>query len=252
MPLDLRPKPMPVAPAPPAESPVTQILLKKEVAPMADNLVSVPADVLASLQSTAVQAQATIAAHEAEARAADARAMIARGETNAVLQRHQAEIAESKARTAKLAVATELSRALATKPLGPHAAEQLETILSGELIADETPTGFNVRTRDFQDVNTYVSNKLAQPSYAHFLASHQNAAPAATPGAPATGSPAEPPREPRTAGEAIMMRAQQERQKAVAENRSWTTDPSISGFRRGGHSPLGALANHLSGINWKS
>jgi hypothetical protein len=189
---------------------------------MADNLVSIPAETLAALQNAAAQAQATIAAKESEARAADARAMISRGETEAVLKRHQTEIAETKAKTAKLAVATELSRALASQPLNPHAVSQLETILGSELVADETPTGFSVRTRDFRDVNSYVASRLATPEFAHFKANGGQSAPAtASNPAPAPAQPAQP-QEPRNYGEAILFQAAAA--KAAREAAS-TSDP---------------------------
>jgi hypothetical protein len=253
MPLYQQPKPTPVVtPVPPTEPPVIPTATIQKAIPMSE-MISVPADVLANLQNVAAQAQATIASRESEARAADARALIARGETEAVLRRHQAEIADSKSKTGKLAIAAELGRALAAQPLGPHAASQLEVILGGELVADETPTGFSVRTRDFRDVNSYVQSRLATPEFAHFRADHKAATGTPAPDALAQpGSAVEPP-QPRNVGEAIIMRAQMQSQQKAAENKSGINDPSIGfgGFGRGGSSH-NTLTRHLSGINWKA
>jgi hypothetical protein len=224
---------------------------------MAD-LVSVPADTLAALQSRAAQAEAAIAAREAESRAADARLMVSRGESEALVRQTQAEVNKAKESAARYASRAALTAELAGHQLGIGAAEQLGTLLGDQVVADIGADGsFNVRSKDFRSVKDFVSSTLANPDYKHFLAHGQPAAPATTPANPTAtpGAPAQPidPAQVKvdTIGEAIVMRAQMERTKAVADNRNGITDPSVGfgGFGRGA-STHAALTKHISGLNW--
>ena len=88
-----------------------------------------------------------------------------------------------------------------------------------ELVADPTTYGsFAVRTKDFRDVKTFLDTTLADPNFAHFLASRQPAPPVNRPGA---ATPAAAPlfSEPSNLGEDIVRHVQQARAAAVARRR---------------------------------
>jgi hypothetical protein len=210
---------------------------------MADNLVSIPADVLANLQNTAAQAQAAIAAREADARAADARLMVSRGESDALIRQTQAEVSKAKDAASRYAARASLTAELAGHQLGVGAAEQLGTLLGDQVVADIGPDGsFNVRSKDFRSVKDFVASTLANPTYQHFLAnSGGQSAPASTPVNPA--APAQPaqPQEPKNLGEALIMRAAMERQaREAAQTGSPGVNPS-HGFGGFGSKPTGGI-----------
>jgi hypothetical protein len=163
----------------------------------------IPAAELTAMQNKIAQLESASAAARAEADAARSRELIKSGQGEAVLRENAARVAAATDRAAKFAVSSELARALATQPIIPNAAPQLEALLSNELVADQAGDSFNVRTRDFRSVSDFVAAKLASPDFVHFRSDRQ----AAAPSSPATPN-SQPPATPRTAGEFFVAEAQ--------------------------------------------
>lgn len=233
---------------------------------MAENLVSVPADTLAALQNRAAQAEAAIASREAESRAADARLMVSRGESEALVRQTQSEVAKARESASRYAARASLTAELAGHQLGVGAAEQLGVLLGDQVVADIGADGsLNVRSKDFRSVKDFVASTLANPDYKHFLANGQPATPTPTPGNPMQpsnpGAPAQPTDLSQTKvnnlGEALLLRNQLERQQQAQaltanplgrdENGRKVPTPGF-GLGRGGSTPLSALGRTLRGF----
>jgi hypothetical protein len=116
------------------------------------------------------------------------------------------EIRAAEERASKFAVQAELTNALAAQPLVPAARTQLAQLWAGELTADPTANGFNVRAKTtYEPVAKFVSDRLKQTEYAHYLAGQQSSpaptASKATPHVELSG-------EPKTLGHDIIQRFQ--------------------------------------------
>jgi hypothetical protein len=172
---------------------------------------------LAVLQSRLRELESKEAARQAADATAEARRMIERGQTDAVLHAHKVQLAQAQDRAKKFAIGSALDQAIASQNLKPGTAGQVRALLADQLVADETSSGYSVRTQDFRDVQSYVSQTMASPNYAHFLASGTPQA-ASNPGTPP--APAGAPEAPRNVGEAICMQAAHDRaqQKAAQPN----------------------------------
>jgi hypothetical protein len=208
----------------------------------AQQMVTLPVETVRQYQEQRAQYESMAAQQASEAAAATARAMIARGEIESVVQRTAAEVKTAQQAASRYAASAELSRSLASHQLAPGAAEQLAQLWRDEVRADLGADGnFAVASKDFRPVADFVAAKLNDPSYAHFKATSGHTAPASTPGNPA--APAQPaqPQEPKNLGEALIMRAAMERQaREAAQTGSPGVNPS-HGFGGFGSKPTGGI-----------
>src|SRR5262249_14369871 len=95
--------------------------------------VQISATQLAELQAATARLQSLEAQRAAEIQAAETRAMLAKGEVNAVVAATAQRVQQAEDRAREFARKTELARALAGQPLaGPHMAAQLEVILGNQ------------------------------------------------------------------------------------------------------------------------
>jgi hypothetical protein len=183
-----------------------QLFLKQDT-PMAVNpqepVVAVPVATFQQMQNDLNTLKQVTAQREVETAAANAKAMVAEGRADTLARQHRQEVEAERNRAANFATQAELGRALASQPLAPGAAEQLTKLWSGNLTASPTDTGFAVRTTDYKDVPTFVSEQLSKPEWQHFRADRQPATPASAPNA--NSQPAAPPR---TVGEYFAQEAQ--------------------------------------------
>ena len=228
MPLYPKPKPPPVvaAPTPIQAEQVVQLspVPQKEIAMSEQEaMIPVPQSQLAQMQAQLAELQASNNAARLETEAAKSLAMIKAGQGEAVLKETTARVNEANRRAARYAASSELSRALASHPLGIGAAEQLGTLFADEVVAESTGDSFSVRSKDYKSVPDFVAAKLADPSYAHFLASKPGSPPVnrPAPGNPAIPTTTEPPT---TFGEAIVMDAQAKRAADAANAKPATLD----------------------------
>lgn len=214
-------------------------------------MINLPVAEFQQLQAQKAEFEKLTAARELEAASANARLAISRGEVDNVVRQTRQEVAEANAKAARFAAKSELATALAGHQLNNGAAEQLGVILgsqiSGELATDGT---FIARTPTFQSVKDFVAAKLQDESFRHFLASGQPANRPATLGHPAQpGTPAAMP-EPANLGQAVVLRAQMEREARANQGKAdGRTDPSQPfGLGKGGPPAFGSLTNHLRGF----
>lgn len=205
---------------------------------MPEDFVQIPSSELARLQAVSAELAIREQAAATQAATANARLMVSQGQTDALVQRHQAELAVARDKARQMAVTAELGKALAGQPLiDPHAAGQLQSILASELQATEGPNGYSVHSRDFRSVPDFVKQTLSHPHYSHFLSKAAPPAPAqpASPfGQPApaaqpiqlgaNGLPAGWP-EPKNVGEAMALQARWDREQAKAQQ----SNPMLSG-----------------------
>jgi hypothetical protein len=184
--------------------------------------IHVPVEQLRQMEADRIQVQQLLAQKELDATAANIRAEAALGRADNLARSHRAEVEAERAKASAFATKAELSRALASQPLVPGGAEQLTSLWSNQLRADQTADGYSVRTDTFQDVPTFVASQLSKPEYAHYRRDTQPAPPVGRPAPTVLDSPAV---EPRNHGEYLVMMAQQQRQAAEAKNSA--TDPRL-------------------------
>jgi hypothetical protein len=205
--------------------------------------VMVRVEELNQMRANQQQIQEMLAARELEATSATLRATAVSGQFEQLARSHRQEIETERQRAASFAAKSELARSLASQPLVPGGAEQLTSIWSGQLRADPTADGFNVRTESFQDVNTFVTSQLSRPEFAHFRRDTQPTAPVNRPTQP---SPETSIAEPSNLGQALIQNYHSQRQ-AVDASKSGIDprlDPSQSfglGNARGGSAFRGLL-----------
>jgi hypothetical protein len=171
----------------------------------APQLINVPAEEFARLTA----AKSTYEALSAQQAADAARLAIARGEGDAVLAKARLETATIAERAKRFAADASLSQALAGHDLAPHAREQLHALLLPDIAVDENGAGYATRSRStYEPVAAFVSKKLADPNYRHFLAANQPA-----PASPPAPNPAQAFLErPVNLGQEVLVRAQQAQQ----------------------------------------
>jgi hypothetical protein len=216
----------------------------------AQQMVTLPVETVRQYQEQRAQFENMAAQQANEAAAATARAMIARGEVESVVQRTAAEVKTAQQAASRYAASAELSRSLASHQLAPGAAEQLTQLWRDEVRADLGADGsFTVASKDFRPVADFVAAKLADPSYSHFKASSGHAAPANASNPAAPAQPAEQ-LQPRNLGEAYLMRALAEKQaREAAQTANPTTNPSqgFGGFGKQHSGGFFSIAHALRG-----
>jgi hypothetical protein len=156
--------------------------------------ISIPADQFQRMQQQLSQLEAERAIETSSRQAAEAQALIAKGQADAVVKTFQGKIqaAEEEARTS--AADNELRKTLTGYPLVDGiAVDQLATLLRDQVTADRDQSGkLVVRGKDFRPVSELVRETLSRPNFAHFLRSGASAAPVAQPQpgtSPATSRP---------------------------------------------------------------
>lgn len=186
--------------------------------PETAEVVQISAAQLAELQGAAAKLQSLESTRAAEVQAAETRAMLARGEVNAVTQRHQSELQAVRDQTKQLVARNALAGALAKHQLSLGSPEQLAVIWAKDVEVDESGGNFTARTRDYQPVDKWVSDQLAKPINSHFLATGHSSAPGAgRPGHQGQQAPAGLPFEnPTDAGRALINKTVQQRLDHVA------------------------------------
>jgi hypothetical protein len=174
----------------------------------AQQMVTLPVETVRQYQEQRAQYESMAAQQASEAAAATARAMLARGEIESVVQRTAAEVKTAQQAASRYAASAELSRSLASHQLAPGAAEQLTQLWRDEVRADLDASGnFTVASKDFRPVADFVAAKLNDPTYQHFRASNGGQSAPANAGTPAAPAPAEQPAPPQNYGEWILQRA---------------------------------------------
>jgi hypothetical protein len=180
--------------------------------------VTLTANELSGLQNRLAALESEKAAQAAAAAEANARALLARGEVDAVVSQHRSEREALEKRGQQTAVISELTRALSAHSLQPAAMGQLQQLLRDDLVAETSQDGgYRVRTRDYKSVDEFVQNRLGDPAWRHFLRGNGNAPTSAPPQAANAGI-AGLPAEPRNLGEACILKHQLNEQ-ALAEKR---------------------------------
>jgi hypothetical protein len=166
----------------------------------------------AEMKANQAKVEEMLAAREIEATAANIRATAASGQVEQLARSHRQEIEQERQRAASIAAKAELATALAKQPLLPHAIEQLSSLLAPEITAtDNGRGGFNILSRDYKDVSTFVADTLASTSYSHFRADAKPQPPVNRPTPTAPQFP-----EPKNAGESIIAAAQARREAEAA------------------------------------
>jgi hypothetical protein len=185
--------------------------------------VSIPREQLAQMEADRRQVQELLAQRELDATSANIRAQAAAGQVEQLARSHRQEIEAERNRAAQIAAKAELATALSRQPLLPHAAEQLTSILGSHISASpDGKGGYNVLSKDYRDVSTYVSDTLASPEFSHFRSDVKPQSPVNRPNQPAPETSIE---QPRNFGEALVANYQQQRQATEAANSA--TDPRM-------------------------
>lgn len=210
----------------------------------------IPVAELTAMQNRLAELEGANAIARSEAEAARARELIRAGQGDAVLKEHSTRLQEAERRASTYACSTELSKALAGHSLVPGGLEQVHALLADQVVADQTTSGYQVRSRDYRPVADLVKTKLSDPSFAHFLAGNQAAA-ASHAATAQPGTQAASVVEPRTLGAAILQRHELENQSRIdAGKADGRTNPAQSfGLGKGGSTPsFATLLNHLRGF----
>lgn len=152
-------------------------------------VISISAEALAGLQSRLAQAEASAAAQTAEAAARETKAMIDRGDSQAVLDQHRRELSSVREQASNYATKSALAQSLSKYQLNPHAAEQLEVILGRDLVATASGNGFDVHSKDYRSVDAFVAEKMTSGNYSHFLLKQSALGNQAAPGRPGQPAP---------------------------------------------------------------
>lgn len=167
----------PATPSTPAPAPPPLL-------PPQPQTVTIPLEQLqafAALQARLSQVEAEQRQRDADAQRERADLLVKKGEVEAAmkllreqseqqLQAERTRQAQTEERAKRYALDGELSRALAAQPLASRAAvQQLATLFRPEFQVQEEGGSFAVRTPTYQSVDAFVTEKLAQPEFAHFV-----------------------------------------------------------------------------------
>jgi hypothetical protein len=236
MPLDPNPTPNPTPAvqagdvSPPAGAPAEQ-----------PQTVTIAVDQLqqfAQIQARLAQLESEQQQREEAAQAEQARLLAAKGQVEEALKSIQTQSeaklrteAEARLRTEerakRYALDNELSKALAMHPILPGTADQLTTILRGQLQVQEEGDKYVVRTPTYVSAADHIAAMLAKPEFAHFLRPQSaggTAGTGATQAEPTPPANRAPDALPKTMGEAIILQIQA--QQAAKGNQDSRTDMS--------------------------